>query len=128
MTIKRTNLQDSFINYLRKERNKAVVLSLDEPVNEGNDTLKDILPDNEELLDAATDRNMTIEYIKKNGFTRREKDVFFLLFDGCTVREAAGIMGISHVMVVKIKKSFVRKLLKKKKYRLPKAAIIYLYI
>ena len=65
-------------------------------------------------MDVTTDRRMILEYIRGNGFTEREKEVFFLLFDGCTVREAAEKLGLSHVMVVKIRKNFIDKLLKAK--------------
>ena len=103
-----TGCKFHILNYLRKEKPRAVVMSLDEPLNEEGETYKDILPDNEEWMDVKTDRRMTLEYIRKNGFTPQEKEVFFLLYDGCTVREAAERLGMSHVMVVKIKKSLYR--------------------
>jgi len=43
-----------------------------------------------------------------NGFSKREKDVFGLLLEGYTVREAGGKLGISHVMVVKLKNKIIK--------------------
>ena len=97
------------LNYLRKEREKVTILSLEEPVNEDGGTLGDILPDTKELPDRYIDRRLTIEEIRGNGFTPREKEVFSLLLNGLTVREAGKELGISHVMVVKLKKRIIKK-------------------
>jgi DNA-binding CsgD family transcriptional regulator len=47
-----------------------------------------------------------------NGFSKREKDVFGLLLEGYTVREAGEKLGISHVMVVKLKNRLINKVTK----------------
>ncbi len=103
------------LNYLRKEREKARIVSLEESINEEGGTLKDILPDGKEPLDKFIDRDLTIEDIKNNGFTKREKEVFSLLLSGLTVREAGKELGISHVMVVKVKNRIIKKWQKKEK-------------
>jgi len=46
---------------------------------------------------------MLIEKINNNGLTKREKEVFNLGLEGLTTREIGGRLGISHVMVVKLK-------------------------
>ena len=97
------------LNYLRKKRNKAPLISLQEPINEKGGTLEDMLPSREEGVDRYLDRKITISDIKNNGFTKREKEVFSLLLEGYTVREAGDRLGISHVMVVKLKKNLIRK-------------------
>jgi len=114
------------LNILRKEREKARIASLEEPLDEDGGTLKDILPDTKEPLDKFIDRNLTIEDIKNNGCTKREKEIFSLLLNGLTVREAGKELGISHVMVVKVKNRIIKKWQKKEKARLPKSSNIYL--
>ena len=114
------------LNYLRKVREKAALLSLEEPVNEDGGTLGDILPDTKEPVDRCIDRKAVIEDIKNNGFSRREKEVFLLLLEGYTVREIGGKLRISHVMVIKFKQRIIKKCQKEKNKRLPKRADIYL--
>ncbi|MDD4909435.1 MAG: sigma-70 family RNA polymerase sigma factor [Candidatus Omnitrophica bacterium] len=97
------------LNYLRKKRGRFKVLNLDEPINEGGDTLGDLLPDNKARGEEHIDRAITIDDIRNNGFSDREKQVFSLLIKGCTVREAGRALGISHVMVVRARKSIISK-------------------
>ena len=72
------------------------------------DTLKENLPSGVESLDKTVDKKMLVDYIMNNGFSKREKDVFGLLLEGYTVREAGGKLGISHVMVVKLKNKIIK--------------------
>lgn len=97
------------LNYLRKEKEKAIIFSLEEPVNDNGDTLKDILPNRNEPLDKHADKKMVFDYIKNNGFSKQEKEVFSLLSAGYTTREIGKKLGISHVMVVKCKKRIINK-------------------
>lgn len=97
------------LNYLRKVREKARIVSLEEPINEDGDTLKDILPDRKEPLDKFIDRDLTIKDIRNNRLSRREREVFSLLLKGLTVREAGKELGVSHVMVVKVKNRIIKK-------------------
>ena len=112
------NLNDAYIikgcefyirNYLRKKREKAYVISLEKPLNENGDTLKNILTDKREPLDRLVDKKMTIADIRSNGCNEREEKVFSLLLTGYTVREVGERLGISHVMVVKHKKKTLKK-------------------
>jgi len=97
------------LNYLRKAREKARIVSLEEPINEDGDTLKDILPDRKEPLDKFVERNLIIKDIRNNRLTRREREVLSLLLKGLTVREAGKELGVSHVMVVKVKNRIIKK-------------------
>lgn len=97
------------LNVLRKEKEKVQVLSLENPFNEDGNTLKDVLPDTREPFDSYIEKKITIEDIKNNGFSRREKKVFTLRLSGFTLREIGKKLGISHVMVLKIEKKFRRK-------------------
>lgn len=101
------------LNYLKKEREKAVMVSLETPINEEGGTLKDILEDTEEPLSRRIDKKMTVDEINNNGFSVKEKEIFSLLLHGYTVREAGEKLGISHVMVVKHKNNIIKKWHKK---------------
>ena len=95
------------LNYMRKQKEKVYKISMEEPINENGDTLKENLPSGAESLDRTVDKRMLVDYIMNNGFSKREKDVFELLLEGYTVREAGGKLGISHVMVVKLKNRLI---------------------
>ncbi len=104
------------LNYLRKQRKKVALVSLQEPINQDGNTLQDVLPERKESLAKRIDKQITIEDIKNNGFTRREKDVFSLLLKGYTVREIGSQLSISHVMVVKLKQGIVKRWRRKENY------------
>ncbi len=108
------------LNYLRIKREKAHLISLEEPIGENGTTLKEFLPNKEESLDRYINRTITIDTIKNNGFSKREKEVFSLLLEGYTVREAGNKMGVSHVMVIKLKQSIIRKWKEKDKIKVTK--------
>jgi len=95
------------LNYMRKQKEKVYRVSMEEPINENGDTLREVLDNNAERLDRTVDKKMLIEHVMNNGFSKREKEVFELLLEGYTVREAGGKLGISHVMVVKLKNRLI---------------------
>src|SRR3989338_2893173 len=97
------------LNYMRKEKEKVYRVSMEQPLNEKGDTLRETLSDNSERLDKRVDKKMLIDYIMNNGFSKREKEVFSLILQGYTVREAGRELGISHVMVVKLKNRLINK-------------------
>lgn len=98
------------LNFLRTQRERALVASLEEPLDEYGNTLRDTIADLSEPLYMRVDRDMVVEDIKKNGCTDREKEVFLLLMEGYTAREAGERLGISHVMVLKHKKNLLKKI------------------
>jgi len=82
------------------------------PINEQGNLLIDLLPgkqdDNRgEVYDIA----MTLENISRN-LSDREKIVLEKNLEGMTTREIGELIGVSHVMVVKIKKKIRDKCLK----------------
>lgn len=97
------------LNFLRKGRKKVWLQSLDEPLSPDGGTLKDIIPDTREYISAVAETHLTIEDIKSKGLTAREKEVLSLLLKGYTLREIAGKLGTSHVMVLKHKKNIIKK-------------------
>lgn len=117
------DLNDSYIikgcefhilNFLRMNREKQNILRLDEPVNDEDEfTLKDTLLDGSLPLFESVNNKMIFDEIKTNGYSKQEKDVFSLLLDGHTVREAGKRLGVSHVMIVKIKNRLIKKWRKK---------------
>ncbi|MFH1791084.1 MAG: sigma-70 family RNA polymerase sigma factor [Candidatus Omnitrophota bacterium] len=97
------------LNFLRKGRKSFKTVSLDEPVNENGLTLKETLASPQDASLYDMDARITIDNIRSRGLTKKENEVLTLLLKGHTVREIAGIMGISHVMVLKHKKNVVKK-------------------
>lgn len=100
-------------NFLRKGRPKAAISSLDELISPGGLTLADILEDKKGDFRSTVESNVTIDEIAAIGLSDKEKSVLSYLLKGYTVREAAKELGISHVMVLKHKKSIVKKWRKK---------------
>ena len=108
------------LNTLKKCREKAVLVSLEEPCGDHSGRLNDLLPDTQEPLDSRIGRKITINEIRNNGMTKREKEVFSLLTEGYTFREIGQKLGISHVRAVKIKKKIIVKYQRKNKMRVTK--------
>jgi RNA polymerase sigma factor (sigma-70 family) len=108
-------LQGSYFylrNYIRMNLDKIRPLSLEGMYERQNDE-GDLNPvpdieDPHSLVEEVHCR-MLIEAIRNNGLTPREKEVFFSSLDGFTTREIGGRLGISHVRVVKLKKSIAVK-------------------
>ena len=100
-------------NFLRKGRPKVVISSIDELMTPDGLTLGDILEDKGRSLSSRIESNMTIDEIKSLGLTDKERSVLSYLLKGCTVRETASQLDISHVMVLKHKKAIVEKWRKK---------------
>lgn len=89
--------------------------SLDKPVYISNDEtveFKELLPE-PELSREALDARYIVDSMLNNGLSSREKEVLRYLRNGYTVREIGDMLGVSHVMVVKIKASIRRKWLPK---------------
>lgn len=95
-------------NYIRTHKVRGNVFSLDEPIafNEnGSFSLQDMLIDENADFVNQLNRRLIVDEIMNNGLSKREKDVFRLLYAGCNLREAARKLGISHVRVLKIKQN-----------------------
>ena len=96
-------------NYLRKAKNPVEITSLNLPIGDGGITIADLIPDKGEPVRDVINRRLVADAVRNSGLTLREQEVFSQLADGYTVREIGQRMGISHVMVLKIKKSLLRK-------------------
>ncbi|MGA2775262.1 MAG: sigma-70 family RNA polymerase sigma factor [Candidatus Omnitrophota bacterium] len=102
-------------NHIRKNNDKVRLISIDPMDSEREDTAR---IDEIRYLSSAdstfedTYCKMLIEQINNNGLTIREKQVFNFALKGLTVREIGGRLGISHVRVVKLRRSIAEKCLK----------------
>lgn len=106
-------------NYLRTTLDKAKLVSLNAPFEDGQTTLEDSLAGNAEAdyneIDAALfSRNDLLKNLDE-----RERKVLDLSMEGMTVREIGDRIGVSHVMVVKIKARIKEKCEDFNKNRLP---------
>lgn len=97
------------LNYLKKDSRAKITMSLERPIDENGTMMRDLIPSNDEPLHRRISKNLTIDKIRNNGFSKNEKRVFSLLLEGYTVREIGQRMGVSHVMIVKYKNSLIEK-------------------
>ncbi|MEK7578274.1 MAG: sigma-70 family RNA polymerase sigma factor, partial [Patescibacteria group bacterium] len=95
-------------NYIRTHKVKNNTLSLEEPMETESGErfcLKDAIGDQSQDLARQLNSRFIVDDIMNNGLTKREKDVFRLLYAGLNIRQIAIKLGISHVRVVKIKQN-----------------------
>jgi len=91
-------------NYLRKTQDKLRLVSIDTLIDEVGLDLEETLatagslPAYENL-----DEGLLSERMQRLGLTPRENDILSFSMKGLTVREIGKKLGISHVMVVKLK-------------------------
>ena len=98
-------------NYLRRTCKKDDIrsLSLNKSINDTAQELEQILAcEDSERAFETVDENLLKENIEKQ-LTLKEKQIFELLFSGFTSREIGAKFGISHVMVIKMKKKIRKK-------------------
>jgi DNA-directed RNA polymerase specialized sigma subunit len=82
---------------------KAKMVSLYKLIDEDDCTLEDVITiKGRTAMDAAEER-IIVDDATLNGLTDREKEVLTLSMEGSTVREIGEKLGISHVMVVKLR-------------------------
>jgi|AGTN01.2.fsa_nt_gi Bacterial regulatory proteins, luxR family. len=101
-------------NYLRTIVEKGKSLSLEALREARDDSGEDehrecVLCDPAPAPQRYLEERALYDTIMKNGLSRMEKDIILCLYEGMTVREIGEKFGISHVMVVKYKKSIARK-------------------
>jgi RNA polymerase sigma factor (sigma-70 family) len=90
-------------NYIRKTQDNAVLVSLNNPIGEEGTVMEEILPaDSIDLLDYLESK-MEVETVEKKYLTQREKEVLSCFLEGMSMREIGRKIGISHVMVLKIR-------------------------
>lgn len=90
-------------NYIRKTQDNVTLLSLTAPMGEDGRTIEESLPSDETGLFEYLDGKLQLEMAEQQYLTGREKEVLSLLMDGMSMREVGSRLGISHVMVLKIR-------------------------
>ncbi len=91
-------------NYLRKTQDKLRLVSIDTLVNEDGLDLEETLATEGPLPAYANlDEGLLFERIQGLGLTPRENDILSFSMKGLTVREIGKRLGISHVMVIKLR-------------------------
>lgn len=93
-------------NYIRKNYDKAPLVSLEYNVDQEGEAVaadKALPLENPESSFELINCRMLIDKINNNGLSEREKQVFRFSLEGLTTREIGNKLGVSHVMVVKLK-------------------------
>jgi len=90
-------------NYIRKTQDNVTLISLTAPIGEDGRTMEESLPADEKSLSEYLDSKLQLEMAEEKYLTEREKQVLSLLMDGMSMREVGSKLGISHVMVLKIR-------------------------
>ena len=96
-------------NYLRTTLDKVRPVSLDEPIDKGETTLGETIAAKGPGCYEAANKFLLAEAVASLDLTDREREILGLLMDGLTVREAGARLGISHVMIVKIRARIQKK-------------------
>lgn len=90
-------------NYLRTTLDKARLISLCHMANEDDKALKDMLAKENDSTFDEIDAEFLKATGRSRGLTDREEEVLELCLDGLTVRDIGKRLGVSHVMVIKVK-------------------------
>jgi len=90
-------------NYLRKVREHGIFFSLNNPVGEEGICIEDFLiSENIKTLDYIEGK-LEVESLEEKCLSNRECEVLSCFLEGMSMREIGSRLGISHVMVLKIK-------------------------
>lgn len=101
-------------NYLRVALDKAKLVSLYKLIDEDDGTLEDVLAAKGKTFIGDLEEGLISEDAMLNNLTERERETLSLSMDGLTIREIGIRLGISHVMVVKLKNRIKEKCAKLK--------------
>ncbi len=93
-------------NYIRTAHKNIdkLTVSFDERINEEGNTLLDLIGDERGNPSDTSEAGDTLVREMTGNLNGRERDVFGMVVKGLTTREIGRKLGVSHVMVVKIKK------------------------
>lgn len=96
-------------NYIRTALDKAALVSIDALTDEDGPELIETIPDTGQGTEENADEALLAESLSRISLTDREKGVLEMLLRGMTTREIGACLGVSHVMIVKIRKGIERK-------------------
>lgn len=91
-------------NYIRTSADRAKMTSIEAPIDGDSTPLEDRILFEDHSIENNVDESMIGESIKNISLTPRERSIIDLLLQGLTLREVGLRLGISHVMVLKIRK------------------------
>lgn len=97
-------------NYLRKTKDKVYLVSMDYLMDqEGNESKELTFCEGKKPDFRDLDSDMLNKSISRFKLTARENEVLNLSMDGLTIRDIGKQLGVSHVMVLKIKNKIKEK-------------------
>ena len=88
---------------MRKTRDAAKKMSIDDVLNDEEAPLKHTIPDTNPGVFEITEGSRIVDIIMNNGFSPIEKEIVGMLCEGYTAREIGRKLNISHTMVIKHK-------------------------
>lgn len=90
-------------NHLRKVRENVIFVSFNEPAGDDGASWEEMIASDESSAFAILEGKLRLQAIYDACSSERDHQVVNLLVDGMSVREIGSRLGISHVMVLKIK-------------------------
>lgn len=90
-------------NYLRKVHENGTFVSLSHPIGEDGGSLEEILPADDGHPFDYVESKLDVESGERQYLNDRERKVLSYFMEGMSMREIGEHLGISHVMVLKIR-------------------------
>lgn len=98
-------------NYLRKVQDKVPILSINTGVGEDGAKLEDVLTIDGMATFDYLESKIDVESQEERCLTEREKKILSFIMEGMSMREVGAKIGLSHVMVLKIRNKIKNKYL-----------------
>jgi RNA polymerase sigma factor (sigma-70 family) len=98
-------------NYLRKVQDNVILVSFNTSSGEDGVRLEESVPVDDGIWVDQLESRLQLEVAERKYFTEREKEVLTFILQGMSMREIGGRLGISHVMVLKIRNKIKEKYL-----------------
>jgi len=96
-------------NYIRKSLDNVAMLSLNSSACEDGTTIEETLFSEDDNFIDYLDTKLCVETIGSEELTERERGILAYLLEGMSMREIGKKLGISHVMVLKIRNTIKNK-------------------
>jgi RNA polymerase sigma factor (sigma-70 family) len=96
-------------NYLRKTLDKAKLVSLQGLLESGGGSLEELFGYEDNHIEESANEASITDGAESKKLTVRERKVLKMSMDGLTTREIGSKLGISHVMVLKLRKNIKRR-------------------
>lgn len=96
-------------NYIRTAMDHVKISSIYQIIGDDDQTIGDTLSRDDHAAEDVVDESLMEERMEKLILTPKEKSILLLLMQGLTLREVGTTLGISHVMVLKVRKRLEKK-------------------